>query len=450
MILFVIAIGLVIFSFLDIKSAPKPEITGGLVGYAPIVDINCPQNYPVLDANLVKVEWGNYNLLWRLIYNELPWDVQILWSDINITNASRVLVQNSSNFTALTMPITGSIPLFRYIKLITSIKHGNLSGTCKPVCIGHSTLPEAPGTWVDPCYNPYQIIRVWNESCPVNYTNGSGTGPYIANAWKDSRNHEDVCDYFRISPPYCCYGGTVNEGWYTINCSAATICTDVGACAPYLIEPAQCESGEFSVFYEMFATDNVIFEQKFRTAEGGTGQNTSINWFVNLPFNEGTLSESGDLLDQVRIDYVSKLDPSDQKYYGTSRGTRGGNTVVVGSFAMEEGKPYFASAAGLRTNSSNLVLSFSDEAPALVTFDLSDGDNLVSLPLNTTLNTTEDLCDSMNLANYQDSVTIWNPQTQDTLSYLCGSGEDNQNVLPGEAYTVDPNVSISGPQWTQE
>jgi hypothetical protein len=146
------------------------------------------------------------------------------------------------------------------------------------------------------------------------------------------------------------------------------------------------------------------------------------------------------------LDYVSRWNSTNQRYFGTAKGAMGAASIIIGSFAMEQGKPYFASIANLSPG-SNFYLSYAGQVPSAVTFSLHTGDNYISLPLNTTITNVTQLCDSMNLQNEINVVTIWNTTTQNYNSYTCGL--ESYNLSGGSVYRASVDPLISGDSWTQ-
>ena len=404
-----------------------------------------PTSYPIINTVIEKqsTEPG-YNISWSLKEDEPSWLPIVLRAKINITtineSGSRFPENNFPTIKPYYHLILGTSPIFKLLNYDLEIQHEPSIVTslgCKPQCdnkIGTYPLPQ--NSWIEPCYGT--SLKNITGSCPAGYPLDYFNTP--------------IATYFTISPPTCCYKGTEDEGWYNVtDCSSLEIlyptCTAVN-CLPYRLgNVTQCELGEYSVFYKMKSKDFSIFEQELKKPGEGASQNTSINWFVAMDFIEGSPDTSGDMLDEFsQVDYVSKWDSSEQKYFGSAYGLTQGSPVLIGSFNIEKGKPYFSSLNRLE-NGAVPILSYAGVVPSPRTFSLNLGTNLISLPLNTTLNTTQDICDAIGMTPDESSVFIWNPETQNANPpYICGVS--SQDISGGRAYMIiDQNLATSN--WQQ-
>ncbi|MCX6742186.1 MAG: hypothetical protein NTX24_03375 [Candidatus Pacearchaeota archaeon] len=415
-------------------------------------------SYPEINTSFEKISDGNYNVSWSLVQNNPDWKAQILRTNFSIRQPNGTIIPveipNGQQYTI----ISGDSPLFAFLNFTLDIKHGKqkgvipILGDCKPQCIPTNLSHiEGPGSWIDFCTNPVTDLKDV-ISCPEGYPFNYTTTP--------------IDEYFTIEPPYCCFIGTGSEGWYTTNCTYLeelwTNCTESG-CLVYRIgnasAPSFCELGNYSVYYEMGSDDSVIFEQELIA----TAENTSINWFTDLDFigNEEGIDTSGDLLNLAGIDYVSRWNSSDQKYYGSAEGIQGGGApIVIGSFNLDRGKPYFTSVSGA-TPGSNVTLSYAGEVPSAVTFGFKkSGDfnyNYVSLTLDTNMTNASNLCNITDsggnlILDQTQRLSWWNPLTQsveyskETCQYIMLGGEADFLINPGEAYQI---IAQRNATWTE-
>ncbi len=456
-VLLVMVVVLILASFLSLSGIfDSISRSLGITGM-PVIDPNELPEYPTIDTHFSQIEAGQYTFSWEIEENDPRWDAEILWSNLNISepgfDGAISTCLEDETYTVLDTP-----PIFKFLNLNLNIKHGNLSGNCRPRCKPDSAIiPGGPGKWIDYCitvlalsdyclYSPLQLKNV--SDCPLVYTNPVYTGPDI---------FENLSEYFTVDSPYCCFEGAPEEGWYTTNCTYIySYCSVIGpGCVlDFLIRHDQCELGEYSVFYKMQSDNLTIFEQELKAPGEGAGQNTSINWFTHFNFVETNIPESidissGELLDKFdELDYVSKWNSTNQKYSGSAKGTLGAQTVVIGSFAMDKGKPYFASVADL-PEGQQFFLSYAGEIPAPAAYQFkkvgSFSNNYVSLTLDTNITNASQLCNIRDgggnlILDQTRRLAWWNPVTQtveqsdDECSVILTYPDLDFVLSPGKVY----------------
>lgn len=440
-----------VLGFASFFSFPDVLHKMGLTGMA-IVSKICPDSFVDFGYNIDKLSMGNYELRWAISEEDDEYDAIYMGYNINQTDPNNesnnrqdyfipAYSNNSGNYS-----INGTAPISRIIDMAIHVKHGILDGACKPWCVPDDwNVPEGPGAWYDLCEGTK--LKDALLGCPEPYQD-----PDFFRV-EPSQVINEICAYFTVSPPSCCFNGTANEGWY--NDTNCTFIESMGCgteCrSERLIKLTQCETGEFSVYYDYIPERIAIFEQEFKLPEGAE-QPTSINWFTKYDFIEdrgqGASTTSEDLMSKHdEIDYISKYDSSDQKYFGTAKGTVAGHDVYIGSFDVDNGKPYFASMGGL-TPGVPFYLSYAGDMPAPVTFELEPGDNMLSLPLNTTIENVTSLCNSLGLGVEEAAIHVWDPKTQHGSVYVCG--DDDTSLFGGRVYRVIINDIEPGTLWTQE
>ncbi len=423
----------------------------GITG-VPIIDPSELPNYPVINTTFEKISNGNYTVRWTI--EEVPddprWTALVLKTHV-MTLSEGILTQELLPFGQQYKQISGTPPIFYIMNFTLDVKHGGIvlssEGNCKPQCVPDNGV-SGPGAWYDFCMNT--VVPLKNvANCPAGYPIDYDIAP--------------ITEYFTIDPPYGCYEGIEPaEGWYNITClelqslfPADPSCVSI-QCRSYKItnnvsRADPCNLGMYAVYYERNSNNMAIFEQELKTPT----QNTSINWFTNFDFIEGDSDTSEDLLEGFsEVDYVSKWQSSDQNYYGSAEGIAGGGApVVIGSFNLDKGKPYFASLSGGPPNSS-MFLSYAGVVPSPVTFTIrktADNDvNYINLPLNTTIDKLSDLCSVLigeGIFESESSITKWDSLTQrSNSSDSCDGIYGDWDLEPGRVYLIHSNVTDQ--EWT--
>jgi hypothetical protein len=404
-------------------------------------------NYPIINTTINRNDYGNYTVSWDIKEepNDVNWTPLILRTNFE-TKRDGIILLELFPYGVKSKEIIDTPPIFYLINFTLDIKHEGIvvssEGACKPQCVPDNGV-SGPGAWYDLCI-PATVKLKNVSSCPSGYPIDYDTAP--------------ISTYFTIESPYCCFeDSNPGEGWYNMTCGEIRgffpddiNCTTIG-CQAYKItdnisRTDACTFREYAVYYEMKEKQYAIFEQKFETPGPGAAQNTSINWFTNLPFiespqgNEEGFNTSGEmLLAFPALDYVSRWNSTNQRYFGTAKGAMGAASIIIGSFAMEQGKPYFASIANLSPG-SNFYLAYAGQVPAPATYQFKTGGdsvNYVSLMLNTSIVNASDLCDIRDASNNQIVLQIvglswWNTTTQqiETSATTC-------EVIPGGDFVLD-------------